>query len=122
MILRFRFCDEEALESLHTQDLLHRHRTIVSDTNPAKLALRQILDMIDDEPMLLSMMDADRIKGLPIYLVHGAWDWMFPIDIARTANEALMAAGAAVTYREVADLSHTYPREENAKIMHWFLG
>ena len=53
LILRFRFCDEEALESLHTQDLLHGHRTIVSDTNPAKLALRQILDMIDDEPMLL---------------------------------------------------------------------
>ena len=73
-------------------------------------------------PMLLSMIDADRIKGLPIYLVHGAWDWMFPVDIARTANEALMAAGAAVTYSEVADLSHTYPREENAKIMDWFLG
>ncbi len=73
-------------------------------------------------PMLLSMMDADRIKDLPIYLVHGAWDWMFPIDIARTANEALMAAGAKVVYSEVADLSHTYPREENAKIMDWFLG
>lgn len=72
-------------------------------------------------PMLLTMMDADRIKGLPIYVCHGAWDWMFPIDIARTANEALRAAGAAVVYSEVADLSHTYPREENGKIMDWFM-
>lgn len=72
-------------------------------------------------PMLLSMMDADRIKDLPIYLVHGAWDWMFPVDIARTANDALKTAGAAVTYSEIADLSHTYPREENAKIMDWFI-
>ena len=73
-------------------------------------------------PMLLEMMDPGRIKGLPVYLVHGALDWMFPVDIARTAHAALLAAGADVTYSEVADLSHTYPREENAKIMDWFLG
>ena len=72
-------------------------------------------------PMLLEMMDPGRIKSLPVYLLHGAWDWMFPIDIARTAHTALLAAGADVTYSEVADLSHTYPREENAKIMDWFL-
>jgi hypothetical protein len=24
-----------------------------------------------------------------------------------------------VTYREIADLSHTYPREENARILEW---
>ncbi len=28
-------------------------------------------------PMLISMADADRIRGLPVYLVHGALDWMF---------------------------------------------
>ena len=29
--------------------------------------------------------------------------------------------GAAVTYREIADLSHVYPREEGSRILDWFL-
>ena len=29
------------------------------------------------------------------------------------------AGGAAVTYREIDDLSHTYPREMNAEILQW---
>ncbi len=73
-------------------------------------------------PMLMEMMDAPRIAGLPIYLTHGALDWMFDVEVARGALSALRAAGADVTYREIADLSHTYPREENARIMDWFLG
>jgi phospholipase/carboxylesterase len=28
-------------------------------------------------------------------------------------------AGAAVTYRELDDLSHTYPREINAAMLDW---
>jgi len=73
-------------------------------------------------PMLLEFTEPGRIKDLPIYLTHGALDWMFPVDIARSAHEALRAAGADITYREIEDLSHTYGREENAKIMKWFLG
>jgi phospholipase/carboxylesterase len=70
-------------------------------------------------PMLAQMADPDRIRGLPIHLAHGALDWMFPIDMAREANRALASAGAAVTYREIADLSHTYPRELNPDILAW---
>jgi phospholipase/carboxylesterase len=69
-------------------------------------------------PMLLDA--AADIGGLPIYLVHGALDWMFPIEMARMAANALAAAGAAVTFREIEDLSHTYPRDENPKILDWF--
>ncbi|WP_119423018.1 phospholipase [Desertibaculum subflavum] len=72
-------------------------------------------------PMLLSFMDPVRLIGLPIHIVHGALDWMFPAEMARGAEAALKAAGAEVTYREVADLSHTYPREMNAAILDWFL-
>ena len=72
-------------------------------------------------PLLLEMVDRERIRGLPIYLTHGALDWMFAIDIARTAKQALQAAGADLHYREIADLSHTYPRDENPRIMDWFL-
>ena len=53
--------------------------------------------------------------------MHGALDWMFPVNVARTAQRALAAAGAAITYREIADLSHTYPREEGSAILDWLL-
>jgi phospholipase/carboxylesterase len=70
-------------------------------------------------PMLVEVADAERLKDLPIYLMHGALDWMFPIDVARAARDALSAAGAKVEYREIDDLSHTYPVEENPRIMDW---
>jgi len=73
-------------------------------------------------PVLLSGSDPARVRNLPVYLVHGALDWMFPVDVAQMARDALAAAGAGVTYRELADLSHTYPREENDLIMDWLLG
>ena len=65
---------------------------------------------------------AGRIRGLPIYLVHGALDWMFPVEIARQAHRTLQAAGANVVYREIDDLSHTYPREINAPMLDWLRG
>jgi phospholipase/carboxylesterase len=72
-------------------------------------------------PMLLTMAEPRRVTGLPVYLVHGALNWMFPISIARTAQRALTAAGAKVTYSEIADLSHAYPREEGSAMFDWFL-
>ena len=72
-------------------------------------------------PMLLSFTEPERLTGLPIYLTHGALDWMFPVSVGRTAQRALAAAGAAVIYREVPDLSHTYPADEQEAILDWFL-
>jgi phospholipase/carboxylesterase len=72
-------------------------------------------------PLLLTMTDPRRVKGLPVYLVHGILDWMFPVANARTAQRALAMAGAKVIYREIADLSHAYPREENSGMLDWFL-
>lgn len=73
-------------------------------------------------PLLLTMTPPRRLLGLPVYLVHGALDWMFPVSVARSAHGALDGAGAKVVYREIADLSHAYPREENARMLGWFLG
>jgi phospholipase/carboxylesterase len=70
-------------------------------------------------PLMADMADAERLRGLPIYLVHGRLDWMFPVQVARQTHEALSAAGADVTYRELDDLSHTYPREINPAILSW---
>lgn len=70
-------------------------------------------------PLLVQMVDAERMRGLPIHIVHGALDWMFPAGMAQEAQRALSAAGADVTYREIEDLSHTYPREMNAVMLAW---
>jgi phospholipase/carboxylesterase len=61
-----------------------------------------------------------RAADRPVYLVHGALDWLFPVALARGARDALTEAGARLCYRELADLSHTYPRDENARILEWF--
>jgi phospholipase/carboxylesterase len=70
-------------------------------------------------PLMAEMADAERLRGLPVYLVHGRLDWMFPVQVARQTRDALTAAGADVTYREIDDLSHCYPREMNAPILNW---
>lgn len=61
-----------------------------------------------------------RAAGRKIYLVHGRLDWMFPVATAEMAAGELTAAGADLTLRILEDLSHTYPREENDRILTWF--
>ncbi len=73
-------------------------------------------------PLMAEIADADRLRGLPIFLVHGRLDWMFPVQVARQTRNLLSAAGADVTYREIDDLSHCYPREMNAEILRWLNG
>jgi len=72
-------------------------------------------------PLLLAHGGLAHARGRPIYMVHGALDWMFPISVAHLAREALQAAGARLVYREIEDLSHTYPRDENPRILDWLL-
>jgi phospholipase/carboxylesterase len=73
-------------------------------------------------PLMAEMADAERLQGLPIHIVHGRLDWMFPVQVARQTQQALSAAGADVTYRELDDLSHTYPREMNVAMLNWMNG
>jgi phospholipase/carboxylesterase len=73
-------------------------------------------------PLMAEMADPERLRRLPIFLVHGKLDWMFPVQVARHTRQALSAAGADVTYREIDDLSHTYPREINADMLRWLNG
>ncbi len=72
-------------------------------------------------PRLLEGASSSRLQGLPFYLVHGAQDWMFPVSVARAARDALIRSGVGLVYREIEDLGHAYPREENARILEWFL-
>jgi len=61
-----------------------------------------------------------RVAGRRIRMVHGRLDWMFPVETAEEAADALAKAGADLTLRIIEDLSHTYPREENDGILTWF--
>jgi phospholipase/carboxylesterase len=69
---------------------------------------------------VLPPIDLTAAKNKRIYWVHGALDWMFPLQSARTGADALSSAGAEVIFRAIDDLSHTYPREENGPILDWF--
>jgi phospholipase/carboxylesterase len=71
-------------------------------------------------PAVLGGDRADAIAGRRIYMVHGARDWLFPIAMARAAAGILKQAGADIVFREIDDLSHTYPRDENDRILTWF--
>src|ERR1700738_1418113 len=73
-------------------------------------------------PLMAEMADAERLRGLPIYLVHGRLDWMFPVQVARQTKDALAAAGAGVTYRELDDLRYFYTREMSAPILNCLTG
>lgn len=72
-------------------------------------------------PMLAHSADEGRLKGLPIHIIHGTQDWMFPFTMARDAERYLKAGGANVTYRELADLSHTYPADMNGEMLEWLM-
>lgn len=64
--------------------------------------------------------DLTQAKGKRIYWVHGALDWMFSISQARVFANLLLQSEADIIFREIPDLSHTYPREENLRILDWF--
>jgi phospholipase/carboxylesterase len=69
---------------------------------------------------VLPPLDLKAARNRRIYWVHGALDWMFPLQTARTAVAALESAGADINLHIIDDLSHTYPREENTTILDWF--
>lgn len=72
-------------------------------------------------PIMASMADPARLRGLPIFILHGARDWMFPCETAQQAAEMLAAAGALVRHEEIEDLAHCWPRDRVAAILDWFL-
>jgi phospholipase/carboxylesterase len=74
----------------------------------------------DLSPLLRARGDLVRARGRRILQVHGTLDWLFPVALARHARDELARAGADLTYQEIADLSHTYPREANDAILTWF--
>jgi phospholipase/carboxylesterase len=71
-------------------------------------------------PLNFANGNLERARDVPIYLVHGAEDFLFPVTLAHLTRDTLAAAGARLVYREIPHLSHTYPRRENPAILEWF--
>jgi len=71
-------------------------------------------------PVSFTNGNLERARGMPVYLVHGAQDFLFPVGLAHVTRDTLTAAGARLDYRELPELSHTYPRSENPAILAWF--
>lgn len=71
-------------------------------------------------PAILTQGYLEHGKNLPIYLVHGAKDWLFPIEQARMAAKVLAERKIDHVWRELPDHSHAYPRSENDRILDWF--
>jgi phospholipase/carboxylesterase len=71
-------------------------------------------------PVNVANGNLSRARDVPIYLVHGARDFLFPVAYAHLTRDVLAEAGADLSYRELPELSHTYPRSENATILSWF--
>lgn len=72
-------------------------------------------------PMLLEFVSPARLAALPIRLTHGVRDWMFQIDVARSAAEAFRRRNARLTCRELPDRAHVFPQDEAAPTLDWFL-
>ena len=72
------------------------------------------------DPLLSINGQFELARNRKIYLVHGALDWMFPVDVAQMAHAQLSAAGADITYREISDLSHNFARAELPSLLNWF--
>ena len=49
---------------------------------------------------------ARRIGKMPVWIFHGAKDWLVPVRFSRELSTTLKAAGADVQYTEFADLGH----------------
>lgn len=72
-------------------------------------------------PMLVAMADTERMRGLPIHVIHGDKDWMFPRQMAEDAAQHFTKVSANVTYRPIADLSHAYGADLSTMIIDWLL-
>ena len=72
----------------------------------------------------LALMDLTQGRNLPILLIHGAQDFIFPVATARAAHELLLQSEFTnVTYKELPEWGHAYTYSINETLLlPWFEG
>jgi phospholipase/carboxylesterase len=69
----------------------------------------------------IALLDLEQSKTLPVFLVHGAKDFIFPVAIARRTHDLLSQSGFDVTYKELPDWGHAYTYSINETlVLPWF--
>ena len=72
--------------------------------------------------MFVSFFDLEQSKNLPVFIVHGAKDFIFPVETARMTHDLLTRSGFAnLTYEELPDWGHAYTYSINETlVLPWF--
>lgn len=68
----------------------------------------------------LPPVDLRNASGKRVLWIHGAQDWIFPVDRTVQACRYLKQSGVEIQLKVIPDLAHAYPREENDTMMKWF--
>ena len=77
----------------------------------------------DFHAMLDPMLRRKQGQGLPLYIVHGVHDFIFPVATIRQGYELLSNIGYNATYEELPDWGHAYTSRINEElVLPWFEG
>lgn len=72
-------------------------------------------------PMVDPMLRARSGRELPIFVIHGVHDFIFPVAFTRQTNELLKSLGYNLTYEELPDWGHALTYSINERlVMPWF--
>lgn len=92
---------------------LERHE-IFAGIAPVAGALHMAAD-----PMLRS----GTGRELPIFVIHGVHDFIFPVQFTRQTNNLLKQLGYNLTYEELPEWGHAFPYSINERLVApWFEG
>lgn len=68
----------------------------------------------------LRSFETNEMPKIPMYVIHGTEDPIFPIADVRETVEKLRAHVPEIVYRELAGVPHSFPYGEIAPLMDWF--
>jgi len=72
-------------------------------------------------PMVDPLLRARVGRELPIFVIHGAHDFIFPVTFTRQTNDLLKSLGYKLRYEELPDWGHAFPYSINERlVMPWF--
>jgi phospholipase/carboxylesterase len=67
------------------------------------------------------MLRQGRGKDVPILVIHGVQDFIFPVAFTRQTSDLLQKIGYPVTYEELPEWGHAYPYSINERmVLPWF--
>jgi phospholipase/carboxylesterase len=62
----------------------------------------------------------DRLRGFPVFISHGVYDEVIPVNLGRASAEALKAEGASVVYHEY-EMGHEVREETLRDLRVWLM-